>query len=370
MTTMKYLAITLVTFLLLSCGASPSAVETGITGKIDSANTMNVYLDKVNPLTNTNDMVGRAETNSNGEFSIPFAEGLEDGIYRVRIGRKSAYIILDDFSSKVSISGDLNKLQEFDYSVEGSAQTTAFVTTMNQFRNRSLKLDGFIEKVKSESNPIAAFAMAIMGLNDANYAEVHKSVLQKMANAGATEEMTQQYGSYIGQLEQLLAQRRVNELIKVGKPAPDITMAGPDGKERSLSDLKGKVVLLDFWASWCGPCRKANPKVVETYKKYKSKGFTVASVSLDGLDNRTRSRYPADQIPNQLERQKDRWVKAIEQDQLEWDWHVSDLKKWDSSASAVYGVRSIPKTFLIDRDGNIASIDPRYTLEQEVLKYL
>jgi len=367
---MKYIALTIITLILISCGASPIAVETGISGKIESASNMNVYLDKVNPLTNTNDMVGRAETNGDGEFSIPFADALEDGIYRVRIGRKSAYIILDDFSSGVSITGDLNKLQEFNYTVEGSDQTTSFVSTMSQLRDRSLKLEDFIEKVKSEPNPTAAFAMAIMGLNDANYADVHKTVLQKMANSGASDEIAQQYGSYIGQLEQLLARRRVNELIKVGSPAPDITMAGPDGKERSLSDLKGKVVLLDFWASWCGPCRKANPKVVETYKKYKSKGFTVASVSLDGLDNRTRSRYPEDQIPNQLKRQKERWVKAIEQDKLEWDWHVSDLKKWDSSASAMYGVRSIPKTFLIDRDGKIASIDPRYTLEQEVLKYL
>jgi len=367
---MKYLALAFISIVLLSCGATSSSVESGITGKIESANSMNVYLDKVNPLTNTNDMVGRAETNGSGEFTIPFSEGLEDGIYRVRIGRKSAYIILDDFASRVSITGDLNKLQEFDYTVEGSAQSTSFVSTMNQFRNKSLNLDGFINKVKSESSPVAAFAMAIMALNDPNYADVHKTVLQKMTNSGASETMTQEYGAYIGQLEQLLAQRRVNDLIKVGKQAPNITMPGPDGKERSLTDLKGKVVLLDFWASWCGPCRKANPKVVETYKKYKSKGFTVASVSLDGLDTRTRSRYPAEQIPNQLERQKDRWTKAIEQDQLLWDWHVSDLKKWDSSAAATYGVRSIPKTFLIDRDGKIASIDPRYTLEQEVLKYL
>ena len=178
------------------------------------------------------------------------------------------------------------------------------------------------------------------------------------------------YAQYVSQLQQLLAQRRVSELIKVGSPAPDIELPGPDGKSRKLSDLKGKVVLLDFWASWCGPCRKANPKVVEVYKKYKADGFTVASVSLDGLDTRTRKRYPADQIPSQLERQKDRWLKAIEQDQLLWDWHVSDLKKWESAPAASYGVKSIPKTFLIDRDGNIASIDPRYTLEQEVIKYL
>jgi thiol-disulfide isomerase/thioredoxin len=161
------------------------------------------------------------------------------------------------------------------------------------------------------------------------------------------------------------------ERIKVGMPAPDISMKNPAGKEVSLNDLKGKVVLVDFWASWCGPCRKANPHVVQVYDKYKSKGFTVFSVSLDGLDSRSRSAIQNDDaLSKRLEASKQAWLKAIEQDQLKWDYHVSDLEKWDTRAAKEYGVTGIPKTFLIDRDGNIAAINPRFNLEEALLKVL
>ncbi|MCB0580356.1 MAG: TlpA family protein disulfide reductase [Phaeodactylibacter sp.] len=118
----------------------------------------------------------------------------------------------------------------------------------------------------------------------------------------------------------------------VGGQAPDFTQKTPDGGEMSLSDLRGKVVLLDFWASWCGPCRRENPNVVRMYKKYKEKGFDVLGVSLD--------------------KTHDRWIQAIEQDGLEWH-HVSDLKGWSNEAAQAYGVRSIPHTVLLDAEGRI-----------------
>ena len=124
--------------------------------------------------------------------------------------------------------------------------------------------------------------------------------------------------------------------IAVGQPAPDIALPNPDGKVYKLSDLKGKVVLLDFWASWCGPCRRANPSVVSLYNRYKSKGFVVFNVSLD--------------------KDKQKWVDAIEQDGLKWEYHVSELKFWQSQVVGLYGIEAIPRQFLIDKQGKIAAI--------------
>ncbi|GAB4243627.1 MAG: hypothetical protein Kow0027_02860 [Saprospiraceae bacterium] len=117
-----------------------------------------------------------------------------------------------------------------------------------------------------------------------------------------------------------------------GAEAPDFTMNTPDGQPLSLKDLRGKVLLIDFWASWCGPCRRENPNVVKAYNKYHDKGFDVLGVSLD--------------------KDKKRWLDAIEKDGLIWH-HVSDLKGWANAAAQLYGVRSIPHTVLLDKDGKI-----------------
>lgn len=118
----------------------------------------------------------------------------------------------------------------------------------------------------------------------------------------------------------------------VGSPAPEISLNTPAGQKVALSSLRGKYVLIDFWASWCGPCRKENPNVVKVYNKFKSKNFEIFGVSLD--DN------------------KDKWLQAIEKDGLIWK-HVSDLKGWASVGAAAYQVTGIPATFLIDQQGNI-----------------
>lgn len=134
-----------------------------------------------------------------------------------------------------------------------------------------------------------------------------------------------------------------NSSPAIGTTAPELKYSNPDGKEISLSSLKGKVVLIDFWASWCSPCRAENPNLVKTYREFKDKnftvgqGFTIYSVSLD--------------------RSKTGWVNAIKADMLEWPYHVSDLKYWESQGAAKYGVSQIPSNFLIDANGKIIGKD-------------
>lgn len=130
-------------------------------------------------------------------------------------------------------------------------------------------------------------------------------------------------------------------------PAPEIALNNPNGVELKLSSLKGKYVLIDFWASWCGPCRRESPNVVRLYNKYKDRGFTIYSVSLD--DN------------------MDAWKAAIKSDGLVWPNHVSDLLKWNSPLPQLYGFTGIPHTVLLNKEGNVIGVGLRgESLEQKL----
>lgn len=149
----------------------------------------------------------------------------------------------------------------------------------------------------------------------------------------------------------ILTQLAAPELTQIGKPAPDFEQAAPDGKMIRLSDFRSKYVLIDFWASWCGPCREENPNLVAAYQHYKDKGFDVLGVSLDAGGQRAA------------------WLQAIEKDQLHWA-QVSDLKGWDNAAAKLYGVRGIPANFLVDPAGKIIARDLRGKALQEKLAEL
>ena len=157
----------------------------------------------------------------------------------------------------------------------------------------------------------------------------HNTVSQKIGQI-------EQAKKAMAQQEKMVEQQKAAMLasgIGPGLMAPDLNYENPSGKHIALSDLRGKVVLLDFWASWCKPCRAENPNVVRLYNKYKDKGFTVYSYSLD--------------------KTKVAWTTAINTDGLIWPNHTSDLKGWQAAGAATYKVQSIPATFLIGRDGKI-----------------
>lgn len=210
---------------------------------------------------------------------------------------------------------------------------------------------------KTDSLTRAGFDEQFKALDLENQQAVKAYVSQHSASAGAAAVIYDRFIGYpnfpvatelfalltkeaqqsaVGQ--QISSSLAIDAKTAKGKTAPAIAMADKDGKIVKLSDFKGKYVLIDFWASWCGPCRKENPNVVAAYKKYHDKGFEILGVSLDS--------------------NKEAWLKAIQADGLTWT-HVSDLKGWKNAAAAEYGVKSVPASFLLDPNGKVVDKDLR-----------
>ena len=209
-------------------------------------------------------------------------------------------------------------------------------------------LDALLQRIpqgsQAHKNVLAAAVNVMEQMKAASFPKYARQFLNEYPQ---NEQMTQTINNRIASIQELVRQQEEeNRLLGVGAIPPDINLPTPEGKKFSIRDLKGKVVLLDFWASWCGPCRVENPNVVRIYKKYKPQGFEIVGVSLD--------------------RDRTSWLQAIEKDNLGWH-HVSDLKFWNSAAAQSYKVRAIPATFLLDRDGKILAKNLRgRALEQKL----
>lgn len=373
MTSMKMLVGSLGIFILIlgACASMEGAKGFSLDGEVTNAANLQAFFEQIKG-DNSVEALGKADLDSEGKFSLKIEEGIKEGIYRIRIGSRAAMILFEGNESKVTFKGDLNTIDRYQYELTGSDIGEDYVETLRAIINGNLQGVELTKKIEQARTPQLGMQLALQGVGPGpETIDLIKKTYARHIQERPDSEYNNLYDSVIKDMEGQIAAMMAREKIKVGEMAPDIALPDPSGKVYKLSDLKGQVVLLDFWASWCGPCRKANPKVVALYDKYNSKGFTVYSVSMDGVDDNMRARLAGspEGLKSQIDGQMKKWTDAIKQDNLKWQYHVSDLKKWNCAPAKDYGVSSIPRTFLIDREGKIAAVNPR-DLENAILNTL
>lgn len=347
-------AVAMITF--FSCGEKGSTIEgtVQVSGKIENAPEGIIVLSQFTD--SRPKILDTLEVNASGEFTYDlvvetptfYELNLYGRAVRLALHKEDVqlnYNFSDPTSLAIEGSQDTKEILKIEklmetYQVDVNKLNEAYYEAMSKNDAEAIK------KIQSdamilESNQGDRIKEMITSMGDSFASLAAVGLLNPKTDFPFIDELVAKLNeNYPGTVAILQMKQQLDEMrvLAVGQPAPEIELLNPNGELIKLSDLRGKYVLIDFWAAWCKPCRQENPNVVRLYNQYKDKGFEVFGVSLD--------------------RTREDWVKAIADDQLTWT-QVSDLKYFNSEAAELYQIQAIPATYMIDPDGKIIAKDLR-----------